>query len=70
MPDWLFDRSTVIALAIAGGVFSILASFSRLRGWVTDSQFKLLNRAAYAFMAASIILFILVGLLGLGRQSL
>lgn len=69
MPDWLFDRSTVIALAIAGGVFSILASWSQARGWVTEQQSKLLNQAAYAFMAASIILFICAGLFGMGGKE-
>lgn len=69
MPDWLFERSTVIALAIAGGVFSVLASLCQSRGWVTEHQLKMLNRAAYAFMGASIILFVLVGLLGLGSQA-
>ena len=67
MPDWLFERSTVIALAIAGGVFSVLASLCQSR--VTEHQLKMLNRAAYAFMGASIILFVLVGLLGLGSQA-
>ncbi|OED36130.1 hypothetical protein AB833_28315 [Chromatiales bacterium (ex Bugula neritina AB1)] len=66
MPDWLFDRSTVIALAVIGGVFSILASSGRLQGWATESQVRLMNRAAYAFMGISIILFVCVGLFGLG----
>lgn len=67
MPEWLFERSTVIGLAVAGGVFSILASLCQSR--VTEHQLKLLNRAAYAFMGASILLFVLVGLLGLGGQA-
>ena len=69
MPDWLFDRTTVVTLAIAGGVFSVLASWSQSRGWVTKQQFKVLNQAAYAFMAASIILFIFAGLLGEGGRA-
>ena len=69
VPDWLFERSTVIALAIAGGVLSILASVSLSRGWATKQQHKLLNRAAYAFMAASMVLFVCAGLFGMGGQA-
>jgi len=69
MPDWLFDRGTVIALAVGGGVFSILASFCLSRGWVTPQQFKLLNRAAYAFMTVSIVLFICAGFFGMGAGT-
>ncbi len=69
MPDWLFDRSTVIALAIAGGVFSILASLASAQGWANPQQYKMLNRAAYVCMAVSMILFIGAGLFGLGGQA-
>jgi len=69
MPDWLFDRTTVIALAIAGGVLSLLASWSHSTGRVTQQQHKLLNRAAYAFMAVSMVLFICAGLFGMGGPA-
>ena len=62
MPDWLFDRSTVIALAILGGVCSLLASTGQAKGWLTGQHHKTLNKAAYGLMAASIVLFIGAGL--------
>lgn len=68
MPDWLFDRSTVIALAIAGGVLSVLASLANSKGWATKQQCSVLNQAAYACMTISIVLFVCVGLFGLGGQ--
>ena len=68
MPDWLFERSTVIGLAVLGGVFSILASLCQSRGWLTEQQCKTLNKVAYAFMGASMVLFIFAGLLGIGGQ--
>ena len=64
MPDWLLDRSTVIGLAIVGGVFSIVASWCQVRGIVSEDSIKKLNQTAYAFMAVSIILFVIAGLTG------
>ncbi len=66
MPDWLLDRSTVIGLAIIGGVLSIAASWCQVRGIVSEDIIKKLNQAAYAFMAVSIILFISAGMIGPG----
>ena len=68
MPHWLFDRSTVIGLAILGGVFSIIASLCLSRGWITEQQAKSLNKAAYACMGVSMFLFIGAGLLGVGGR--
>lgn len=68
MPDWLFDRSTVIAFAVVGGAFSILATFSQSKGWGSKQQLHLLNRAAYIFMGASMVLFVFAGLFGMGGQ--
>jgi H+/Cl- antiporter ClcA len=63
MPDWLLDRTTVIGLAIVGGAFSILASWCQSRE--KPARFaKRLNKVAYLFMAASIILFIVAGMFG------
>lgn len=69
MPDWLFSRSTVIALALAGGALSILASWCHSRNRVSEKQLHLLNRAAYVFMGASMILFVFAGLVGAGSDS-
>ena len=69
MPDGLFERSTVIVLALAGGAFSILASWSQSKNWVSARQLHLLNRAAYLFMGASMILFVCAGLFGMGAAG-
>jgi len=57
MIETLFERSTVIGFAVIGGVLSLVASWSQSRGWVTEQQHNSLNKAAYGFMAASILLF-------------
>jgi hypothetical protein len=64
MPDWLLSRPTVIALAIGGGAFSLLASWCKSRGILSAQQVIWLNKTAYGFMAASIILFIIVVFVG------
>jgi len=67
MIDLLLNRTTVIALAIVGGGFSLLASWCQSRGSVSEQNIKLLNKVAYGFMAASIILFISAGLFGVEK---
>ena len=62
MIDFLLDRTTVISLAVIGGVFSMLASWCSTRGTTSEKNIKLLNKAAYGFMAVSVILFIAAGL--------
>jgi len=63
MPDWLLDRTTVIGLAIVGGACSILASWCQSREKLARFA-NGLNKVAYLFMAASIILFIAAGMFG------
>ena len=59
--DWLIRRETIVALAIAGGLLS-------LAGWALTARRSGLalsvwcNRAAYAFMAVSMVLFIAAGI--------
>ena len=67
MLDWLLNRPVVIGLAVTGGALSLLASWCQARGWLAEHQLKWLNKAAYAFMAGSIILFITAGLLGVEK---
>jgi len=67
MPDWLFGRPTIIALAVIGGVLSLLASWCHSRGILSPEQTVWLNKTAYAFMIASMILFISVGFFGAGQ---
>lgn len=68
MPEWLFARSTVITLALIGAAFSLLGSWSNSKGWVSKQQLHWMNRAAYIFMGASMVLFVFAGLLGAGAK--
>jgi hypothetical protein len=61
---WLLYRETVIALAVLGGVISALAMVLQRRPDFPPSRIALLNRVAYVFMGASMVLFIVSGLLG------
>ena len=60
----LLDRRVVIALAVAGGVLSALATVLQMRGAIGERAARNLNYAGYAFMGASMLLFTLAGLLG------
>jgi len=66
MPDWLLSRQTVIALAIVGGVLSVLASWGKSQGFLSAQPAYWINKTAYAFMLMSIVLFISVGFFGAG----
>ena len=57
----LLDRRLVVALAIAGGVFAVLASWLQMRGSIGEKRARVLNYAAYGFMGASMLLFVLAG---------
>lgn len=60
----LLDRRLVIALAVAGGLLTVLASVLQVRGIVGERGARRLNYAGYAFMGASMLLFVLAGLTG------
>jgi predicted membrane channel-forming protein YqfA (hemolysin III family) len=62
MPDWLLDRSTVIGLAILGGICSLLASWCQSRESIPTQYASWFSKAAYVFMATSIILFVGAGM--------
>jgi hypothetical protein len=62
MPDWLLDRTTVIGLAILGGICSMLASWCQSRETLSPPFAFWFSKASYAFMAVSIILFISAGM--------
>jgi len=64
MFEFFLNRSTVVGLAIIGGVFSMLASWCQSRRSISEQTVKWLNKVAYVFMAASIILFISAGFFG------
>jgi hypothetical protein len=67
MPEWLLTRPTIIGLAILGGLCSMLASWCQSRETLPASYAGWLSKAAYAFMATSVILFIGAGMFGSGE---
>jgi hypothetical protein len=60
--DLLADRRVVIALAVVGGVLAILSSTLALRGRQHEANARRLSYAGYAFMGASMVLFLVAGL--------
>jgi hypothetical protein len=58
----LLDRGVVIGLAVAGAVLSTAASLLKARGRLGERNARRLNYAGYAFMGASMALFVLAGL--------
>jgi hypothetical protein len=60
----LLERNVVIALAVAGAVFSTAASVLQSRGKLGESGARKLNYAGYGFMGVSMLLFVLAGLTG------
>ena len=59
--ELLWSRETMIGLALLGGATSLLAMWLQRSGHGTPQRLKLLNRAAYAFMLASVAVFIVAG---------
>lgn len=64
MPDWLLDRKLIIGLAIVGGIFSLLATWSKSRNQDTAQMDTWFSRLSYGFMGVSIVLFIAAGMFG------
>lgn len=64
MFELLLNRTTVISLAIIGALFSMLASWYKTRGTISENNVRWLNKTAYIFMSLSIILFIGAGMFG------
>ena len=60
--EFLPGRPTVIALAIVGGLLSVVAMAVRRRG--SEHWAKRLDWASYAFMGVSMFFFIAAGLRG------
>ncbi len=57
----MLTREAVIALAILGAVPSIAASVLQMRGSIDAPRARQLNLTGYALMAASMVLFIVIG---------
>ncbi len=62
MLDWLTRHDTIVGLALAGGALSVLSWLLPGRRGAAAPLARWCNGAAYAFMAASILLFIIAGL--------
>jgi hypothetical protein len=62
MLDLLVQRSTVVALAVIGGVLSLVVTALSARGALSATVIKRLNMASYVFMGSSMLLFIVAGL--------
>ncbi len=62
--ELLLSRPIVIALAVLGAVLATAASILQSRGLMGERGARLLNYGGYGFMGASMLLFVLAGLLG------
>ena len=69
MIEWLLSRATIISLAVVGGVLSMLASWCGSRNLISEQHVAYLNKAAYVFMAISMVLFIAAGMYGSENQG-
>lgn len=65
MLEFLLERSTVITLAVIGGVLSLLVSGLTGRETLSPKILNVINKASYLFMMVSVVLFIAAGLIRL-----
>ena len=64
MLEVLLQRSTVVSLAVIGGILSLCVTLLASRGALSENAIKNLNKIAYGFMGLSMLLFIAAGLTG------
>jgi hypothetical protein len=62
MLELLLQRTTVVTLAVIGGVLSLAVTTLSARGTLSAVVIKRLNMASYVFMGSSMLLFIVAGL--------
>lgn len=62
--ELLLSRPFVVGLAVLGALLSAGASILQTRGYVGEKAGRALNWAGYGAMGASMLLFVLAGLLG------
>ncbi len=60
----LLSREAMIAFALVGGGVSLVAILLQRRGTINGTRLKQLNGLAYALMAISMVIFIIVGIRG------
>jgi hypothetical protein len=61
--EFLLSKTVVVALAVLGALLCTAASFLQMRGYVSERAGKAINYAGYGVMGASMLLFVLAGLL-------
>ncbi|MFO7902759.1 MAG: hypothetical protein R6U98_08870 [Pirellulaceae bacterium] len=66
MVETLLTREVVIGLAVLGAVLSLLASFMQAKSG-EGRLVKVLVWAGYGFMGLSMVIFVTIGLLGMGQ---
>ena len=59
---FITSHQAVVALAVSGGILSLAAAFLAARGEGARRTARWVNGAAYGFMGASMLLFIVAGL--------
>ena len=59
--EWLLTREVVVGLAILGALPSVAASLLQMRGGISETRAKQLNRAGCGLMGLSMVLFIVTG---------
>ena len=57
--DWILSRETMIAMAVLGGIASVLSMLPRVRA---AGLARRLSSAGYVLMGASMLVFIVIGL--------
>jgi uncharacterized protein with PQ loop repeat len=62
--ELLLARPAVVALAVLGALLATAAALLQARGVIGEKRARALNYAGYAFMGASMLLFVLAGLRG------
>ena len=59
--DWWVTREAIITLAVLGAIASVAATVLQSSGRIGAGRAQQLNTAGYGLMAASMLLFIVVG---------
>lgn len=59
--DWWVTREAIITLAVLGAIASVAATVLQSSGRIGAGRAQQLNMAGYGLMAASMLLFIVIG---------
>jgi hypothetical protein len=64
LATWLLSRELIVGSAVVGGLLSVAAMALQASGLAGRAWVPRVNRAAYLFMAISVLLFVASGLAG------